>query len=219
MNRASTNPVKSHSLAEQAHHLLETQIVTLQIAPGTLLTEKDLARITGIGRTPVREAIQHLASSGLLQVLPRKGLMVTAVAPGSMQHLLEARRPLENLIVYRAALNARDEQRSGLSAIARSLTISYDRFEDFVRLDYELNHLLDTCSGNPYATSAVLPLRSHCRRFWYFYRDRMQISDSISALSKMARLVARREFKGAQKASDSIIAVLERMVTKVDRLK
>jgi DNA-binding FadR family transcriptional regulator len=134
-----------------------------------------------------------------------------------MQHILEARRPLDNLIVYRAALNARDEQRSGFSAVARNLTISYDRFEEFVNLDLELSSLLDFCSANPYATVAVSPLRSHCRRFWYFYRDRMQLSDSISALSKMARLVARRDFKGAQKASDSIIAVMERMVANIDR--
>jgi len=61
-------------------------------------------------------------------------------------------------------------------------------------------------------------LRSHCRRFLYFYRDQMQLSDAISVHSKMARLVARREFKGAQKASDGIIAVLERLVASVDRL-
>jgi DNA-binding GntR family transcriptional regulator len=218
MNDASEITATPPSLAEQAYSLLEERLVTLALPPGSMISEGNLIEMTGLGRTPVREALQRLAQQDFFKVMPRKGLMVTPIAPGNLQHILEARRPLENLIVYRASLNAKDEQRSGFSAIARSLTISYDCWEDFVRLDYELNGLLDACSGNPYATTAVLPMRSHCRRFWYFYRDRMQISDSISALSKMARLVARRDFKGAQKASDSIIAVLERMVTSIDHL-
>ena len=218
MSTATEKKETPLSLAEQAYLLLEKQLVTLALPPGSMISEGNLIEMTGLGRTPVREALQRLAHQDFFRVMPRKGLLVTPVSPGNMQHILESRRPLESLIAYRASLNARDEQRSGFSSIARSLTISHDRFEEFVRLDYELNDLLDTCSGNPYATAAVLPLRSHCRRFWYFYRERMQISDSISALSKMARLVARRDFKGAQKASDSIISVLERMVTSVDRL-
>ena len=218
MNTATKTTATPPSLAEQAYALLEEKLVTLALPPGSMISEGNLIEMTGLGRTPVREALQRLAAQDFFEVMPRKGLKVTPVQRGNMQHILEARRPLENLIVYRAALNARDEQRSGLSAIARDLTISYDRFEEFVRLDFELNKLLDLCSGNPYATAAVSPLRSHCRRFWFYYRERMQLSDSISALSKMTRLVARREFKGAQKASDSIISVLERMVANVDRL-
>ncbi len=135
-----------------------------------------------------------------------------------MLHILEARKPLERLIVYRASLNAKDVQRSGFSAIARELTISHDRFEEFLRLDHELAALLDECAANPFATAALSPLRSHCRRFWYFYRVQMALSDAISAHSKMARLVARREYNGAQKASDGVMAVLERQVAHLDRL-
>ncbi len=57
--------------------MLEEQLVTLKLAPGELIAEKDLMDKAGIGRTPVREAIQRLSAEGLLQVLPRKGLMVT----------------------------------------------------------------------------------------------------------------------------------------------
>ena len=218
MNADSEFAINTNSLAEQAYMLLEEKLVTLALPPGSMVSEGDLIQLTALGRTPVREAIQRLASQEFFKVLPRKGLLVTSVSRSGMLHILEARKPLERLIVYRASLNARDEQRSGLSSIARALTISYDSFEEFVRLDHELDELLDECSGNPYVSAAVAPLRSHCRRFWYFYRERMQLSDAISAHSKMARLVARREFRGAEKASDGIIAVLERLVANVDQL-
>lgn len=215
---ASTIAKVNASLAEQAYALLEEKLVTLELAPGAVISEGQLIELTGLGRTPVREAIQRLAQQDLLHVMPRKGLLVAPVSRSGLLNILEVRKPLERLIAQRASLNAKDAQRSGLSAIARELTISHDSFEGFVRLDRSLSELMDACSGNPYASAAAAPLRSHCRRFWYLHRDRMQLSDSISAHSKIARLAARREYNGAQKASDAVIAVLERLVANIDRV-
>ena len=214
MSSVATPPV---SLAQQAYAVLEEKLGTLALPPGTRLSEGQLIEMTGFGRTPVREAIQRLAQQELFLVLPRKGLVVTPVNRASMVHILEVRKPIERVIVYRAALNAMDGQRSEIAAIARKLTISHDSFEEFLKLDRELEVLLDKCAGNSYASAAVSPLRSHCRRFWYRHRHQMQLSDSISAHSKMARLIARREYNGAQKGSDGVIAVMERLVASIDR--
>lgn len=207
------------SLAEQAYRILERKLVCLDLAPGAVISEGQLIEMTGLGRTPVREAMQRLAQQELIHVMPRKGLQVAPVDAASMHHVLEARRPLERVIVYRAALNARDEQRGGLSAIARDMAFAHDNFEDFLRLEGELDRLLDRCAGNPFASGAVAPLRSHCRRFWYLHRQRLQLSDAISAQAKVARLVARRDFTGAQKAAEAAIAVIERLVSSVDRFR
>ncbi len=206
------------SFAERAYYLLEEKLVTLALVPGAMVSEGELIEMTGFGRTPVREAIQRLAHQKFFDIVPRRGLLVTAVIRSNILHVLEARKPLERLIIYRASLNAKDAQRGDLAAIARGLTIAHDRFEEFLKLDRKLDELVDTCAGNPFAVAAVSPLRSHCRRLLFFHRARAQLTDSISADSKMARLVARREFRGAQKASDGRIAVLERVVSNVDRL-
>ncbi|MCW8872364.1 MAG: GntR family transcriptional regulator [Xanthomonadales bacterium] len=206
------------SLAEQAYRTLEQKLVSLELPPGTMVSEGRLIAMTGLGRTPVREAMQRLAQQDLIRVLPRKGLLVTPVSQSAMAHILEVRKPLERVIVYRAALNAKDEQRGGLAAIARELAIAHDNFEAFLRLENEINRLFDDCAGNPFASAAVAPLRSHCRRFWYLHRQRLQLSDAISAQSNLARLAARRDFNGAQKAVDGVIAVFERLAAGVDRL-
>jgi DNA-binding GntR family transcriptional regulator len=216
MDRQTT--VSPGSLAERAYHLLEEKLVTLALPPGSMVSEGDLIEMTGFGRTPVREAIQRLAQQEFFGILPRRGLLVTLVSRSNMLHILEARKPLERLIIYRASLNAKDAQRGDLAAIARELTITHDRFEEFLKLDRQMDELLDTCAGNPFAAAALSPLRSHCRRLLFFHRQGMQLTDSISASSKMARLVARREFRGAQKASDGRIAVLERVVSNVGRM-
>jgi len=205
------------SLAEQAYRVLEDKLVKLELSPGSVVSESQLIQMTGLGRTPVREAMQRLAQQELFQVLPRKGLLVTPVSLSDILHVLEARRPLERVIVYRAALNARDDQRSGLASFARDLAIAHDDFDTFVRLDVALSDLLDVCSGNAFASAAAAPLRSHCRRFWCYHQQRLQLSDCISAQSKMARLVARRDTAGAQKASDGMIAGMERLAASIDR--
>lgn len=207
----------SASLAEQAYQLLEQKLVTLALAPGVQISEGRLIEMTGFGRTPVREAIQRLAQQEFFLVMPRKGLVVTPVNRAGMVHILEARRPLEQVIVYRAALNAVDTQRSEISAIARKLSISHESFEEFLVLDTELDRLLDLCAGNPYASAALAPLRSHCRRFWYYHRHQMKLADAISTHSNMARLVARRDYNGAKKAADAVIGVMERLVAGIER--
>lgn len=213
-NARTATPI---SLAEQAYRVLERKLVSLELAPGSVVSEGQLIALTGLGRTPVREAMQRLAQQELIHVMPRKGLRVTPVSQSAMSNILETRKPLERVIVHRAALNARDEQRSSLAALARDLAIAHDSFEAFLRLETDLDHLLDECAANPFASAAVVPLRSHCRRFWYLNRGRLQLSDSISAQSKLARLVARRDFIGAQKAVDGVIAVFERLVAGADR--
>ena len=216
MNQPSNN--SQSSLAQQAYELLEEKLVTLQLPPGALVSEGELIEMTGIGRTPVREAIQRLANQELFQVIPRKGLMVTPVSRSSMLHILETRKPLERLVVHRAALNARDEQRSALSAIARDVALVHERLDEFLRLDHELDKLVDDCANNPFAKAALAPFRSHSRRFWYYNRQHVKLADAITTHATLARLIARRDATGAEKASDATIMVLERLAGGIDRI-
>ena len=198
----------SASLAQQAYELLEEKLVTLQLAPGALISEGELIEMTGIGRTPVREAIQRLANQELFQVIPRKGLLVTPVSRTGMLHILEARKPLERLVVHRAALNARDEQRSALSAIARDMALVHDRLEDFLRLDYELDQLVDDCANNPFATAALAPFRSHSRRFWYRYNAETGLAESAEHHVALIRSILEGDEEGAAAEADRLMILL-----------
>ena len=72
-------PGGTESLTARAYKLLEEMIVTLQLPPGTPVSEAEaFIPASGIGRTPVREAMQRLARERLLLILPRRGCIVTA---------------------------------------------------------------------------------------------------------------------------------------------
>src|SRR5918992_2002729 len=82
-------------VAERAYAELRDRIVTLRLAPGTVLREDELMRELAIGRTPLREAVKRLALENLVAVQPRIGTYVTSVDAADIVHISEVRAELE----------------------------------------------------------------------------------------------------------------------------
>ena len=71
------NPVvddEEQSLAGQAYTQIEERIATLSLKPGQIVSENGLSKLLGLGRTPVREALQQLAREGLVVIVPKLGI-------------------------------------------------------------------------------------------------------------------------------------------------
>ena len=132
------------SLTDRAYVALEEMLCTLRIEPGEVLSEGALSETLGIGRTPVREALQRLAREGLVTVLPRRGVLVSEFNVKKQLRMLEVRRELERLMARSAASRATDEERTRFEAIAREMHESADAGDDigFMRLDHEFNVLV-----------------------------------------------------------------------------
>ncbi len=206
------------SLAEQAYRHLEEQLVTLVLAPGELVGEKDLVESAGIGRTPVREAIQRLSAEGLLQVLPRRGLMVTPLRRSDLIQIIEARRVLERLMVVKAAERATPDQRQALLMLAAHLDTAGDDLDVFFRLDQRLDELLEAACNNRYLVQALTAMHSQCRRLWYLHRSDLNLPRSAQLHGGLARAVANQNGAGAIRALDEIITILETLVNGLDVL-
>lgn len=206
------------SLAQLAYHFLEEQLVTLRLSPGELIAEKDLIDASGIGRTPVREAIQRLAAEGMLQVLPRKGLMVTPIRRSDLLQIVEARRVLERLMVVKAAERATADQRQALRPLAAQIDAVGKDLHSFFRLDRRLDESLELACNNHYLVKALAAMRSQCRRLWYLHREQLDLPRSAQLHGGLARAVANSDGAGAIRALDEIIAILENLVHGLDVL-
>lgn len=205
-------------MAETAYRLLEEQLVTLQFPPGEVVTEKHLMKRAGFGRTPVREAIQKLSAEGLLQVLPRKGLLVTPIRRSDLLQIVEARRVLERLMVVKAAERATQDQRQALQILAMHMDTAGHDLESFFRLDRRLDELLEAACNNRYLANALAAMHSQCRRLWYLHRNRLNLTLSAQLHSGLARAVADVDGAGAIRALDEIMAILEKLVNGLDVL-
>ena len=218
VNSARLTSLPSQSLAEQAYRALEELLVTLQLPPGTLIQERDLGGMIGIGRTPVREAIQKLAVYGLFRVIPRKGLLVSPVLRSELKQVIEARRVLERLLVVKALERADSDQRQALETLAAHLEHAGGDASSYLRLDRRLDELLESASGNPYLVRALSPLHVHCRRLWSLQHGQLDLSPSARLHAGLARSVARADSSGAIRSLNGIIAVLEELLGGLDAI-
>ena len=91
------------SLSDQAYEQLEELIVTMKLAPGTPVSESQLSAMLGIGRTPIREAIQRLSHEHLVSIMPKRGIFISDLNPQKQLRVLETRRELERLICKKSA--------------------------------------------------------------------------------------------------------------------
>jgi len=153
--------------ADQAFLQIERLIVLQELLPGSLVSEKQLMELTGLGRTPVREALQRLARERLVEIHPNQGVLVPSASIEAQLKLLELRRTLEPFAVRLAAQRATAHQRRTAAALAedvRSATTSVVDFATFLR---DAHALVVSATQNEFVEVAMAPLQGLSRRFWF----------------------------------------------------
>src|SRR3979490_1523366 len=141
--RPRTSDAEDGTLTDRAYRELEEMIVTLQLSPGTVLSEQALAVRLKIGRTPIREALQRLARDGLVVIMPRRGIMVSEINLRLQLRLLEVRREIERLMASLAAERATPEERREFAEVAEAMLGAAAKADDiaFLRLAQQLTIL------------------------------------------------------------------------------
>jgi len=212
MTKRLTVPV-DRSLTDLAYAHLEEMIVTLKLAPGRTVSEGELSVMTGIGRTPIREALQRLAREKLVSILPRRGIVVTEINVGSQLRLLEVRRELERLIGRSAARRATPAERERFRELAKLFEKSAREDDDvtFMRTDREFNSLCSAASHNDFAAGAMSLMHSLSRRFWYIhFKQAADMPLTAKLHADIARAIADADEERAAKASDRLLDEIEK---------
>ncbi|MCS0497231.1 GntR family transcriptional regulator [Ancylobacter mangrovi] len=205
------------TLTDRAYRELEELISTLQLPPGTVLAELTLANRLGIGRTPIREALQRLARDGLVIVLPRRGILVSEINLRTQLRLLETRRVLERLIAELAAERASEEERAAFDEIARGMREAAERSDgiEFMRYDRELNTLAAEAARNEFAARSMGLMHALSRRFWYQHYKRVaDLPLAANLHAELAAAIARGDRAGAAAASDRLMDYIESFARK-----
>lgn len=202
----------AETLTERAYRALEEAIVTLALPPGEAVSEAQLATRLGIGRTPIREALQRLAREGLVRILPRRGVVVAAVDVGQQLRLLEVRREIERLVARAAARRATPAQREHFREIAAGMeqAVAANDETAFLRLDQALNQAVLAAARNEFAQAAMALMHGLSRRFWFIHwRRSAELAPAAEVHAALARAIAACEPEVAAAASDRLIDYIE----------
>ena len=201
------------SLTDQAYSILEEMIVTLKLPPGAAVSEARLCQVLGIGRTPIREALQRLARERLVTILPRRGIIVSQINVKSQLRLLEVRREVERLVARSAARRALPAERAQFAKIARIFEQSAKTNDEtaFIRVDREFNELCAAAARNEFAAGAMTLMHSLSRRFWFIhYQEAADMPATAKLHANIARAIAKGDADAAARALDRLIDEIEK---------
>jgi DNA-binding GntR family transcriptional regulator len=206
------DPPSERGLADQAYRELEEEITTLLIRPGALVSEALLSERLGVGRTPIREALQRLAREGLVVIMPQRGVVVSEIDVVAQLRLLEVRRELERLMVRGAVRRASRPQLERFQEIAAAMDHAARLADDlaFMRLDREFNLLLLDAAGNEFGAATLGMLNGLSRRFWYaYYKQAADLPRTAHLHAAVARSIGDRDEERAVAASDELIDYIQ----------
>jgi DNA-binding GntR family transcriptional regulator len=199
------------SLSDRAYKMLEEMIVTLKLPPGRIITEKELASRLGIGRTPLREAVQRLTFQHLVTTLPRRGLVVNEMNLTDHLGVLETRKALDRILAAAAARRATPDERERLRKLSTLMAEAArgDDLAEFMSLDQQLDQLLEEASHHTAAANAIAPLHIHCRRFWYLYRHQGDLVKAADCHASLISAIVGGDERQAAASSDRLLHYLE----------
>jgi len=158
------------SLTSKAYDAIKTRIVTTAYAPGAYLNENMISTELGIGRTPVREALHRLAQDGLIDVIPRKGVIVRPFSLDEIAHVIEVRLINEPICAAMAARRVTRAQLETPKAILQAAQQAIDERSDvevLMHLDQQFHAWITEVAANPVLAEIILNLHDRSTRHWF----------------------------------------------------
>jgi DNA-binding GntR family transcriptional regulator len=191
--------VQPVSLAEKAYFSIRDLIVSLELAPGAVIDERELMERLGIGRTPIREALRRLAHEGLVEVYPRRGMFVTGVDVRELARLSEVRAVLEPEAARLAAERATDADRADIGGLLHELAGHGRNDHELMALDERIHAAVYRAAHNDLLAATLAQYYVLALRIWSLALDRAHdLEEAVDA--HRALLEAIRDGDGSQAA-------------------
>lgn len=157
------------ALSDVAYDKIKHRIITLRFRPGEHLNEARVCDALGIGRTPVHQAFCRLALEGMVEIIPRKGVIVRPVSLNEVMEIIEARLVNE---AYCARLACERADAADIEALSRVLEKSRAAaakpdVEKLMLLDRDFHGALTRAAKNTVLADVLRNLHERSLRFWF----------------------------------------------------
>lgn len=165
----AVQPEVASSLRDAAYDAIKHRIITCAFRPGEYINELQLSTLLKIGRTPVHQALDRLMVEGMVEVIPRKGVIVKPVSLNEVLQIIEVRLINEPFGARIAAEQANDADLNELAdVIARARHwASVRNVENLMLLDREFHFLIARATKNDVMSELLRNLHERSLRFWF----------------------------------------------------
>lgn len=184
---------------QQAYDRIRESIITLELAPGTIVNEQRLADDLHVGAVPVREALKLLAHDELIVITPRHGLYVADVSLPDLEQISEVRLTLEPLCAGLAAQRATADDLTVLEALRKqqAATAPGDN-RRLLDVDHKFHQAIVRAAKNKYLIRILEHLFGLTQRLWYLALPQLDMLPT--AVAEHLKLVESIKSKDADRA-------------------
>ena len=205
------------NLFELAYQRIESLLIACDVRPGQLLTIQDLQVVTGLGRTPVQQAVNRLATETLIHIRPRHGLQIAPIDLARERLLLKLRRDIERFVIRLATERSGPAQRHQMMHMERLLrdkraTLTLAKFNE---LDRGIDKLILSAAGEPFLEDTLRPLHTMSRRIGFIFHTHIpgqkSLLETVDRHAAVLNAVANKHTRLAVEASDQLIGFVDRM--------
>jgi DNA-binding GntR family transcriptional regulator len=209
-------PRKKGSLVATAYEQIKESIITLHFLPGQYLNEGAICALLQVGRTPVHQALQRLELEGLVEIMPRKGVIVLPDSISEIIKILESRAAVEADLARSAAKNASAEGAKELQALANSIkqSKSGSDIDIFIAADRAFHRKLAELAGNSVLSDFAQQLHERSIRYWYLHLWRtMDVQATARQHAAIADAIVRHDgVRAAQALREHIDTLKDRLM-------
>lgn len=192
-------------LSERAYQLIKERIVSLELPPSSLINEQSLMDELGLGRTPIREALQRLAAEDLVTVVPRRGIFVADISITDLQQIFEARIVMEGFCARLATQRITAAQLQEMDALVEMMNhLAHDDIKALMDVDWRFHNLLYRAADNEFLAAALIRLYDLSLRLWFIVLDR--IGDVRGSIEQHREIFAALRDRDAERAEALIRA-------------
>ena len=160
------------SQSEEAYARILERILCLEMAPGSVVNETKLREELGIGRTPIREALQRLARENLVRSVPHRGTFVTDVNITDLARITEVRVVLEAHAARLAAEKLTIADRQAIESVLDLMHAAVTDQHELMRLDQLIHRTVYRAARNPFLEATLERYFNLSLRLWYLVLDR-----------------------------------------------
>jgi DNA-binding GntR family transcriptional regulator len=197
-------PINAVHINEQVYEAIETAIVRCELGPGALLGDRQLAEALGVSRTPVRDALHRLESSGLVERRGKAGWAVSGFALRDVHELFELRRVLEPLGLEHLSENWEEATVGELSRYFDDFPerMPEDLMPRYLHTDRRFHKRIVECTGNGRIVRFYEVVEKQIDRVRHYvsYNYEGRVEDSLAEHREICAAIAARNASAATQA-------------------
>ena len=194
---------------DYAYRVIRENIINLQLKPGSMISEQDIADELKLSRTPVHEALQELARTQIIEILPQRGSIISHINMDLVDEAIFMRSTIEADLTEEACqiANEKDIQKLEENVALQEFYHTKNSIDKIMKLDNEFHEYMYKITNRMLCYQVVKQINIHLDR----YRElKLQTFNSASVINEHKEIVETFKSKDSAKARQLIEQHLKR---------